>query len=157
MKNISTLILVLLILTSPVFSQTRGKKGNAVAAESDEQVIRGLEQQYADALKRRDITVLGRLFAEDFISRPTPERSFNKTERLAAIKSDDVSFEVVGVEDVNVRLYKESAVVLGRITSQGKRKAADFSDNSAYIHVYVKKDGRWQMVASQLSPCAPQL
>jgi ketosteroid isomerase-like protein len=48
-----------------------------------------------------------------------------------------------------VRVYGNSAVVTSRAALKGQRQGQDISGQYRGIDVYVKKQGRWQIVAAQ--------
>ncbi|MBA3715387.1 MAG: nuclear transport factor 2 family protein [Pyrinomonadaceae bacterium] len=50
-----------------------------------------------------------------------------------------------------MRVYGDAAVVTGRWASKGTRKGKTFDDNERYTTVYVKRDGRWQIVSDHTS------
>ena len=52
--------------------------------------------------------------------------------------------------DVKVRLYGDTAVVTGLGTRSGTRSGVAFKDRKVrWTDTFVKRDGRWQCVASQ--------
>jgi ketosteroid isomerase-like protein len=55
----------------------------------------------------------------------------------------------VEATDVKVRIYGDTAVVTGRGIYKEKYKGADYHSDERWISVFVKKNGRWQCVASQ--------
>jgi len=48
-----------------------------------------------------------------------------------------------------VRLYGDVAVVTGRATPKGIADGREFGEPIRYSRVYVKRDGRWQVVLFQ--------
>jgi len=48
-----------------------------------------------------------------------------------------------------VRVYGNSPVVTSRAALKGQRQGQDISGQYRGIDVYVKKQGRWQIVAAQ--------
>ena len=49
---------------------------------------------------------------------------------------------------MKVRVYGDAAVVLGRNTVKEQYKGKDISGQSRFTDTWVKKDGRWQCVAT---------
>jgi ketosteroid isomerase-like protein len=59
-------------------------------------------------------------------------------------------------DDVKVRVYGDTAVVMGRGRRSGMFKGAPFKDREiTYTDVFVRRNGRWQCVASQGTPASP--
>jgi ketosteroid isomerase-like protein len=54
-------------------------------------------------------------------------------------------------EDVQVRIYGNTAVTTGRatITVKGETTGGDFNSALRFTRVYVQRNGRWQLVAHQ--------
>jgi ketosteroid isomerase-like protein len=48
-----------------------------------------------------------------------------------------------------VRLVGDVAIVTGRSVSEGRIGGRDLSITQRYTDVYVRRDGRWRIVASQ--------
>ena len=63
-------------------------------------------------------------------------------------------FESIKDSDVKVQLYGDSAVLTGRTDIKGKEKSQDISGAYRWLRVYVKRDGRWQVVAEQVTRMA---
>jgi ketosteroid isomerase-like protein len=57
-------------------------------------------------------------------------------------------------EDLRVRVYGETAVITAQARSKGTFKGQAFSTHERSTSVYVKKDGHWQCVLTQLTPIA---
>lgn len=58
-------------------------------------------------------------------------------------------FDSYSVDDVNVRVYGDTAVVTSRATLAGKRGDQVLSGQYRGTSVFVKKGEGWQVVASQ--------
>jgi ketosteroid isomerase-like protein len=58
--------------------------------------------------------------------------------------------------DLEIRSYGEAAVVSGSAHLAASHAGHDVSGTYAYTHVYVKRDGRWQVVAAHSSRVMPK-
>ncbi len=65
---------------------------------------------------------------------------------------DAVTFDSNVVDDVSVRLFGDTAVVRGRTVASGKFNGAPISARIRFTDVFIKRQGRWQAVASHASP-----
>ena len=54
-------------------------------------------------------------------------------------------------EDVEARAYGDTVVLIGRVVAEYTRGDETMVQESRYTDTYVKRDGRWQVVASHLS------
>jgi len=120
-----------------------------------EQELRGLENQWQEALTRRDVGMLDRLMADDYVLTTVGGEVVNKARVLAEVKSANATADVRNTE-VAVRVYRNVAVVTGTVLILGKFNDKDVSTRSRYIKVYVKRQGQWRVVAAQATLIAQQ-
>jgi ketosteroid isomerase-like protein len=62
------------------------------------------------------------------------------------------------VEDFEVRLYGDVALLSGRTLMTGKHDGKPFTSNYRYIDIYVKRGGAWKIASVQITrypPAAP--
>jgi ketosteroid isomerase-like protein len=149
------LIVAMLVATSSfVFSQpTRSganQKGN------DEQAVRQLLDEISAALGHADTAALDRIYADDYTLVNESGVVTTKAPRLAAIKSGELKYESVAFDEVNIRLYGNTAVATYRVTSKGQSKGQAIGGQFRATSTYVKIKGRWQLVAAQVTPIAGQ-
>lgn len=52
---------------------------------------------------------------------------------------------------LSVRIYGDTAVVMGLTTSKGKFMGQEFTTRERATDIFVKQHGRWQCVFSQLT------
>ena len=79
----------------------------------------------------------------------------NKAQEIADVKSGETKFEVGRSEDVKVRLYGATAIVNGRWVEKSTTKGKPFDGSHLYTTVYLKRDGKWQIVSDQVTPVIP--
>jgi ketosteroid isomerase-like protein len=60
-----------------------------------------------------------------------------------------VAYEVLNWDDVKVRLYGDTALVTGRSTIKGKDQQGAIDQQQRWIRVFLRQDGRWQLVHFQ--------
>jgi FKBP-type peptidyl-prolyl cis-trans isomerase len=148
------LAITVIVLSISVSGQTRGRRpapgrGQPVTIK---QTVIDLERQWFDAIKRRDAAALNRLLAEDYTSTNQDGTVSDKAGILESIKSGDFQIEAVKVEDQQVRVYGNTALVTGHATwsgsVRGKKSAADIR----HSQLWVRRQGRWQAVSWQATP-----
>jgi len=146
-------IFALIFGVSFTVGQTMSKKtsGNGHV----EQELRNLEREWEEALTRRDVAMLDRLMAEDYVLTTVRGEVVNKVRVLEEVKSAKVTAKVQNT-DTAVRVYGNSAVVTGLVLISGRFNDQDVSTQSRYMKVYVKRRGRWQVVAAQATLVAQQ-
>jgi uncharacterized protein (TIGR02246 family) len=132
------LLIVAMLLSTMVFSQTQ-----------NEQAIKKAMEDVSTALKANNADALGALLADDYTFVNPQGALMNKTQRLQSMKSGEVVFESFNYSDVKVREYGNTAIVTTKVNV--KLKGQDPSAAIATL-VWLKKDGNWQMIASQSTP-----
>ena len=137
-------IFTLIFATQLAIGQTMSKKADSKV----EQELKNLERQWEEALTRRDVAMLDRLMAEDYVLTTVRGEVVNKAKVLEEVKSANVTAKVQNT-DTAVHVYGDTAVVTGLVLISGRFNGQDVSTQSRYIKVYVKRKGRWQVVAAQ--------
>ncbi len=109
-----------------------------------------LEREWLDAYLNRDVAAMERIEADDFAITHADGRVLTKADEIAGLKRQtgpkdpNIAFLTEGTK---VRVYGDTAVLTGVVVFKFK----DSVERSRYTDVYVKRDGRWQVVASHLS------
>ena len=78
----------------------------------------------------------------------------DRAQFLAALVSGTLRYESMAPSDVRVRLYGPAGVVTGRLDMKVVLDGQENVIAARYTAVYVRRDGRWQLVAWQSSPLA---
>jgi ketosteroid isomerase-like protein len=117
---------------------------------NDEQQIHALFDAGDRALMNADIAALAEIFADDYLQYDAAGRSFPKQEALQLLSSGAVRYPVIKSVARRVRLFGEMAIVHGveedEVEAGGKRFPARY----LYMDVVCRRNGRWQIVGSQL-------
>ena len=106
-------------------------------------------EQYDAAIMGGDLPALEQLFADEFIYTSPTAEVLNKTQQMAALSSGGLKLTEAKSDDVRVRIYGETAVMTGRFTARAERAGKIDMIEERYTAVWVRRDGRWQLVAEQ--------
>lgn len=117
--------------------------------------IRNLEQQRFRAMEHVDVAALNRILSDDLIYTHASGLQQTKTELIGVLGSGDFKYESISADGTRIRIYDQTAVVTGRATMKIKSGLGEQIFKLCYLDVYVKQDGRWQMVAWQSSRVEP--
>ena len=153
MKRILIITILAMAMSSLALAQTSDKK--AVPSSKAEQEVVKVSDEIIQALGRTDIVALDRLYADDYIL----TQSFGittKAQLLDAWKSGSLKYTSCSDKDRSVRVYDDTAVTTGILMLKGQNQNADFTSNTRYTGVWVKQQGRWRLVAAQLSDIPQQ-
>jgi ketosteroid isomerase-like protein len=128
----------------------------AQMTRDSESEIRELERQRFRAMERVDVATLNRILSDDLIYTHANGLQQTKAELIGVLGSGDFKYEsITPGDDIRVRIFDQAAVVSGRASIKIKARGEEQSFAICYLDVYVKQDGRWQMVAWQSSRLAP--
>jgi ketosteroid isomerase-like protein len=116
-----------------------------------EQELIGIEKAWNEASLKGDTAFPERILAEDFTDTDPEGAVTTKTEDIANLKSGNIKFSSVATEDMKARVYGDAAVVTGCNTIKGQFKGKDISGQYRWTDTWVRRDGRWQCVASHVS------
>ena len=73
----------------------------------------------------------------------------DKKQQIAALSSGDLKLSEAKSNDVRIRIYGETAVMTGRFTAKAESTGKREMIEERYTAVWVRRDGRWQLVAEQ--------
>jgi ketosteroid isomerase-like protein len=118
----------------------------------DEQALIEIQRDWAEARIKGDRSYTRRLEAEN-CTVVWPDGSIvNKREDLTSM-TGDIAFTEFKIDDLHVRLYGETGIVVG----QGTIKAHEGKQNLlggrfVWTDTFIKQHGVWKVVASQVTP-----
>lgn len=159
MKRASMIVLLMLVVSSSAAPQTKSKptsKGRQTKSTpaNAEQSLKDAEHQWAEAFKNRDKDALNRILDERFVFTDDEGQVFNKTQYIdAAIGA--IKVESYSLDDITVRVFGDTGVVAGRWTGKLTIQGKDASGAFRYTDMFVKRLGRWRVVASQNTRMPP--
>ena len=121
--------------------------------EHDFHELCSLVKVWNEAIARKDVEILRRLWAADFVAIGLDGTPSTRDEDLEAISSPYLEIKSLAVDDVDVRVYGDAAVVTGRAQAAGTFESADISGAFRFMNVFVRRNGSWVAVASQATGC----
>jgi ketosteroid isomerase-like protein len=141
MKSLLTIIVVAMVV--PFAGQNR-------SSEMQEEIMK-LEDEFGQAMIKNDAEAIGRFLADDWIIIDPDGGTIDRSRFLDVIKSGALSHETMNSEDVRVRIYGDTAMVTALTTTKGKYMGQEFTTQERATDVFVKQNGRWQCVLTQLT------
>lgn len=123
------------------------------AANKSDQVstLEQLDRERIQAQIAADAVALDRLYAEDFIGIGPSGTVRTKAQVIADFTSGSLRFQSITADDVQWRVYGDTAVETGRSTMDGQDKAKAVPRDNRFTRVWVRRQGRWQLVANHYS------
>lgn len=109
-------------------------------------------KQWAAAIVSRDMVALGKILADDIEITDFTGKLRGKKEELEVLKpSPDVKTVSVENEDLKIKVYGKTALVTALTVMVFNIGGKDSATSLRYTAVFVKRDGRWQIIALQTS------
>ena len=133
--------------------QATGSPAAAVSAPAEDvQTVQAavvqLEKDWVAAISKKDVAALDRLLADDFVGTSPTAHTYTKTNAIDDLKNAKYVVEAMNLDDVSVNVYGGTAVAFASQEEKSHYAGADTSGHYHFTDVWVKKDGRWQAVAS---------
>jgi ketosteroid isomerase-like protein len=138
-KDLLLLLLLLCALAAPAIAQPN---------RDAERALFRLEDDFAQAVVKRDARALGQLVAPKWVY----SDESGVMERAAGITAFTSGTDTVTkASNANMRafIYGDAAVVIGVLQMSGRGPQGAFTHRYRYTDAWAKLDGRWQCVGSQ--------
>jgi len=133
-----------------------GGIAQTIAAENDGDVaaLTRLSDDWDKAIVRKDEKAIAANMADDFrmidgYGNVSAKRSF-----VADIVDPKLSIDPYSVEEFDVRVYGDTALLSGRTHMTGRHDGKPFESNYRYIDIYVRRAGTWKIVSVQITKLA---
>jgi ketosteroid isomerase-like protein len=117
-----TLVIAVVILAAMCIALGQRQSAKRDQRRNIEQTIRRLDNERIQAQVHADEAALNRIYADDFIGVGPSGTVRTKPQVLADFTSGDLKFQSIITEEVQVRVYGNTAVETGRSTMTGQDK-----------------------------------
>ena len=135
------LILCLALLSSRVVAQEK----------SDAATVRSLEIKWTESYKERSIENLSSLLADEFVITVEDGNVYSKAGYISHSADTSVHVEVAELSDLKVRVHGVTAIVTGAYHERGESAGKRYEYHDRLTDVWMKLNGKWQVVASHYS------
>ena len=149
------LFIAVLVLTVAPMGVGQEQSATVSHGTSVEEAIRKLDNERIQAQIHADATALDRIYAADFIGVGPSGRVRTKPQVILDFTSGDLKFQSITTDDVQVRVYGNTAVETGRSTMNGQDKGNAVPHDTRFTRVWIKQHGRWRLVANHYSSSMP--
>jgi hypothetical protein len=126
-----------------------GNVGAQMAVKSDQQILVELEQQWIEALQTNDVKFVDSVLAEEFVATYGDGSRGDRKHELELVASFNAQVDKWTIDEVTVKVYKDSAVVWFTQRMTGPVQGKPVEIVTRYMDVFVMRDGRWLCVGSQ--------
>jgi ketosteroid isomerase-like protein len=146
-----SILIVVLMTAAPLLTPGQDKDTGAMHAVVQE--VLKTEREQRGAYLRRDVAATNRLVADEFVLTIQGGEIGNKANLITFLKEEPVDPTLtLDAEDTQVRVNGDTAVVTGRRIER-RRRPDNNQEGVAYARytrTYVKRQGRWQLLAEHL-------
>ena len=137
MKRLLVEMSIGLLLASAVCAKQPARKKPSSASVAN--VLLQMERDWSQAGVSKDTRTVDRILADDWVSVDFRGKSVTKTQAIAELNTPTPPSQPIELGDMKVRVFGDAAVVTGK----------DAAGNYAWMDVFLKRNGRWQAIASQ--------
>ncbi|MES2731913.1 MAG: nuclear transport factor 2 family protein [Bacteroidota bacterium] len=113
------------------------------------QLVRAMENRRFESMVKSDTVVLSDILADDLVYTHSNGQTDTKANFIYTISSKKTEYKSIQPESVQIREYGTTAVVNGQARVHVFMNGQELKLLLRYTDVYVKRKGRWQMVAWQ--------
>jgi len=121
-------------------------------SDAEREILR-LNEELTQAAIQADIAALNQIFADDVmvtipsgvIGKSAVMAEFHQIARKVA--AGEAKLESYSKEDMEARVYGETAVISYRLATAGQYEGQEVSQRFQIMDVWMKRGGRWQVVA----------
>jgi len=124
------------------------------AGDTVKAILMKMEREWDDTAVTKNASVLERILADDWTYWDTESHFKTKSQMIAELKASTEECEPMALDDLSVRVYGNAAVVTGREAGNCRDVKAGSTQNfhQRFTDVFIKRNGRWQCVATHESP-----
>ena len=138
------------VLASILIHTSIGKSDDS----ADMKELTRLEKVWNDAYVRADADALEQLCADDLVVTMTDMVVLNKESSIAILRSGKVKFQRYETSDLGIHVYDHAAVVTGRLQRTRSVQGREVNDEWRFTKVYIRRGGKWLVVAWHASTVA---
>lgn len=149
-RNVIALALLIATMCSFALAQ-QAQQTNLSKAQEE---VRKLERQWLDAYEQHNAEAMNLIVADDFTITFPSGAMQTKPQIMSMVKAPwppSAPKMRFYTEDVRSRAYGDTVILIGRVVTEFERDGKTVKEASRYTDTYVKRKGRWQVVASHLS------
>ena len=152
---VAAILLEVAPLASGQAADAKKLQGAAPQQVGVESTLTQIERDLTAALLKRNIAAIDPVIASDFVLTTPDGKVQGKAQFINDVKSGDLALEASEITDIKVQVYGDAAVVTYTTTDKGKYKGQDIGGRYRWTDVFVRRAGKWQIVAGQGTPIAP--
>jgi hypothetical protein len=146
-----TIVIAVLVLTAASIARGQEQSASRDQTSNVEQTIRQLDNERIQAQIHADAKALDRIYAADFIGVGPSGTVRTKPQVISDFTSGNLKFQSITTDEVQVRVYENTAVETGLSTMVGQDKGKAVPRDTRFTRVWVNQQGHWRLVSNHYS------
>ncbi len=122
---------------------------------SDEESVKQLERDQADAYIHNNADKISLILADDFVGNWADGSTTTKKEELDMLRSSKEKYAANEIVEMTVRVFGDTAIASGKNTETSVINGKNATGIYNFTDIFLKRNGRWQIVASQTARAIP--
>lgn len=149
--------IVLATITLSLIGAPYAQEGAKQASDEEiqKQVLEVDKERY-EAMEKKDMAALDRLHADGLVFINTKGRMLNKAEYLEEVRSGNLKFLSVDIDDYHFGIYGDTVIMNGRAKSTVEYHGVVNKKPRRFTSVFIKLQGQWRLVAHQATIIADE-
>jgi len=123
--------------------------------ELQREEVLALERETVRAIQLKSPAFFNRVYSEDFTGVSSRGEAINKRALLTALQAPDVTYESFTASQINIRLYRDTAVATSLWSIRSVLKGQAVNGQMLVTHVYIYGSSGYQAVSSQTTLLPP--
>jgi len=121
-------------------------------ADDAENDLRAALKTYREALIKKDLTTLEKVWTDDYTFIDAHGRVRTKADRLADLRSSATSLDKISHEEPpRVRVHGKIGIISSDVTLVGRYGGKEVSGLFRSTHIWIFDGGRWRLLMNQLT------
>lgn len=133
-------------------SATPSPSAKTMSSADIEKAVLQIEKDGTVAMVKDDIGFVERVMTDDWMWTMSNGMMIGRADLIKDIKAGNYKFEDVSMSDLHVKVYGDTAIVMGKQTVKGKYKGQNISGTEAFTDTFVNMNGQWRCAATHNSP-----
>ncbi len=126
------------------------------ASGDQQKELMRVEQEFAKAVLNNDPEAIGKFLSDDWVIVDADGGIIDKARFLDVIQSKKLIHDSMELDDMQVRVHGNTAIVTTVTSTEGKFMKQSFVTRERATDVFVRQNGRWICEFSQLTRFNPR-
>ena len=157
MKQVLVLAILIALSVTAVIAQSVDAVSKNPQELADEKRLLQMEHDWNEALKTRNMTWFEQNLAGDMTDIVSANGAlYTKEQDIESLKTDKTNYELMELSGMKVRVEGNAGIVTGVNRIKARDEEGHLVElKFAFTDVYIKREGHWQVWASQHTRITP--